>query len=232
MWRRERHRAIAGILDTLDAAFLSDCACYFAGGTAIALLLDEFRVSEDIGFLCSDVNGYRRLRERVSSHGLGGLGAGVPVVREARMDQYGIRGVLGTTAAPIKFEIVREGRIELEAGDDVLREVRILSRRDLYTEKLLANADRGFDRSTLHRDLIDLCVMVDQWHGLPREALERARRVYGKAIDESFVRVGALLVEPRMLAGCLEGLGAGPMVRESVERVLSATSSGLDAVAS
>jgi hypothetical protein len=40
-FRRPHHNAVAQLLTSLNAAFLLDCACFFGGGTAIALSLDE-----------------------------------------------------------------------------------------------------------------------------------------------------------------------------------------------
>ena len=64
MFRKDRHRKIAGLLAQLNAGLLKDCECWFAGGTAIAMLLGEYRHSDDVDFLCSSSNGYRRLREQ------------------------------------------------------------------------------------------------------------------------------------------------------------------------
>ena len=62
MFRRDHHVRIATVLQALEAGFLSDCACYFGGGTAIALSHAEFRESVDIDFMISDQAGFRELR--------------------------------------------------------------------------------------------------------------------------------------------------------------------------
>lgn len=59
MYNRPRHQAIDKILKSFNSAALRNANCYFAGGTAISLLLDEFRESVDIDFLCSSAEGYR-----------------------------------------------------------------------------------------------------------------------------------------------------------------------------
>lgn len=187
------------LLGELDAVLLRECCCYFAGGTAIALQLGEFRRSDDIDFLCSSTTGYRRLREAVFNQGLGALGAGLPVLRAARSDQYGIRAVLGDAGEPVKFEIVREARISLAPDMTAIAGVTLLSRDDLYAEKLLANADRGLDTSTLHRDFIDLCVMIRRWGPVPEQALEKAIQAYGITISAAFARVAGLLRNPEHL---------------------------------
>lgn len=62
-FNRPHHRRIASFLSSLDADFLAGCGCYFGGGTAIVLLLNEYRESVDVDFLCSSTAGYRTLRE-------------------------------------------------------------------------------------------------------------------------------------------------------------------------
>lgn len=59
---RPHHQKIASILQVLNADVLRQHQCYFAGGTAIALLYGEYRESVDIDFLVSSREGYRALR--------------------------------------------------------------------------------------------------------------------------------------------------------------------------
>ena len=67
MFEREHHRRVATMLEALDAAELAANACYFGGGTAMALRYGEYRESVDIDFLVSSVDGYRHLRERLTA---------------------------------------------------------------------------------------------------------------------------------------------------------------------
>lgn len=110
-------------------------------------------------------------------------------MRTARSDQYGIRAIIGTSDRPVKFEIVREARIPLSLGTDSIADITVLSRTDMYAEKLLANADRGLDTSTLHRDIIDLCMMVHAWGPIPESAMDKARDAYGRSITRSLAKV-------------------------------------------
>ena len=207
MFRRAQHQLIEDLLSRLDGDLFADCECLFAGGTAISLLLDEYRLSDDIDFLCASTSGFRQLRERAFERGMAGLtNSAIPLLRELRADQYGIRAVLGTREAPVKFEIVREARIALSAGIDRIANVPLLDRVDLYAEKLLANADRGLDRSTLHRDLIDLYTMHVRWGLVPDAALVKARAAYGSSIDRAAEKVTALLRAPGQLRACLDAL--------------------------
>lgn len=96
-YRRPRHRTVARILAALDATVLMQSHCCFGGGTRIALELDEYRESEDIDFLCSDLGGYRALRGGIGERSLGAImpawPAGIALLRDVRADQYGIRTV-------------------------------------------------------------------------------------------------------------------------------------------
>lgn len=221
MYKRPHHQRIESLLAQFDGALLARHQCLFAGGTAISLQLDEYRRSDDIDFLCASTDGYRHLREIVSERGVSGLArAGLPVLRAARTDQYGIRAVLGEADAPIKFEIIREARIELDASQGLIAGVPLLSRDDLFAEKLLANADRGLDRSTLHRDYLDLCLMRLRWGPIPERALVKARRAYGESIDRAVLQVAGLLADIEHRNRCLAALDVSPAVRDEIGQVL------------
>ena len=72
MFKRPRHQRIMSILQALDGDLLQEAQCYFAGGTAIVLALDEYRESVDVDFLCN-VDGYRVLRSAIAMPTLGQL---------------------------------------------------------------------------------------------------------------------------------------------------------------
>lgn len=78
MFKRPRHQRIAHVLSALDADVLRAYACWFGGGTCIALRFGEYRESVDIDFLVSDAAGYRDLRELLT--GPSGL---APITRVA-----------------------------------------------------------------------------------------------------------------------------------------------------
>jgi len=153
-FRRPHHRAIAKALHSLDSDLLSKARCFFGGGTAITLKCDEYRESVDIDFLCSSTDGYRDLIMATWGKGLVGLlrpGADIEEIRELRADQIGFRAIVGCLGSNIKFEILREARIDVSGSFDPALGVPVLSREDMYAERLLANADRWRDTSTLSR---------------------------------------------------------------------------------
>ena len=118
MFSRPHHQKIAHVLQLLDHQLLLARRCFFGGGTAIALMFDEYCESVDIDFLVSDLDAYRGLRELVTNSGgvanLFKAGASESIHFGAvRADQYGIRTTLVVAGQPIKFEIVFEARIKL-----------------------------------------------------------------------------------------------------------------------
>ncbi len=190
MFERPHHQRISQVLDVLNGQLLRENHCLFGGGTAIALRYGEFRESGDVDFLVSDVASYRNLRQLLT--GADGIAAIVregadPLTqaREVRADQYGIRTMLRVADQTIKFEIVLEGRIELEdpgVSDEVCG-VATLTPLDMATSKLLANSDRWGDDGVFSRDIIDLAMMNPSLV-LLRQAVAKAETAYGQAIRQ------------------------------------------------
>jgi len=186
-YRRPRHRRVARVLDALDAAVLSRTHCCFGGGTRITLELDEYRESEDIDFICSDLTGYRALRAAVDNRSLGILlpksPKGLSLLRDVRTDQYGIRTVFGVDGEPVKFEIILEARVQVTAAQIKSIPVPVLDRISCFAEKWLANADRWNDTAVLSRDALDLAFMLRAW-GIDdaRAGAELAAGAYGDAV--------------------------------------------------
>ena len=207
--RRPLHRRVLAQLASLDAAFLEECRCYFGGGTRIVLELDEYRESQDIDFLCADRDGYRKLRETVSDDSLGAIAkASLRLSREVRADQYGIRTRLGEGEGALKFEVVREARIELSGVRRRGLPTVCLDRTSAFAEKFLANADRGLDRSTLSRDAIDLAFMTQGWGTeLASAGAAVARAAYGAEVDRKLRQVVDLLRDDRAYrARCVDAM--------------------------
>ena len=110
MFNRPHHQRIASLLASLNADFLAHSGCYFGGGTALVLSLNEYRESVDVDFLCSSLDGYRALRNTISSASLGDiLALPVELVRDVRHDQLRLAGACrrrrGASAA-----VVHHGR--------------------------------------------------------------------------------------------------------------------------
>lgn len=216
MFEREHHRRIATILQALDAEALASSACLFGGGTAMALRFGEYRESADIDFLVSDLAGYRQLRQRLTGpDGMRaitrpGVGPGevLTQTREMRADQYGIRTLLRVEGVSIKFEIVLESRIALEASgaDDRICGVAALTPLDMATSKLLANSDRWRDDAVLSRDLIDLAMMTPTKELLQR-AIAKASAAYGDSVEADLAKaIHDLSERPHRLDRCMQDM--------------------------
>jgi hypothetical protein len=210
LFERDHHRRIAGVLTSLDAQLLADHACYFGGGTAMALRYGEYRESVDVDFLVSNIKGYRALRQLLTGplalQAIARAGAVLPNLREVRADQYGIRTIVQAEQSPLKFEIVLEGRIEFElpGADDLVCGVVTLSPLDMATSKLLANSDRWADDSVFSRDVIDLA-MMQPGASLLKQAIEKSRQAYGSSIETDLTKaIERLLSRPGRLERCMQ----------------------------
>lgn len=207
MYKRAHHRRIGQLLHAFDEELLAETKCFFGGGTAITLLLDEYRECVAVDFICASQEGYRRLRNVITQESLGALlKQPVPHRREVRADRYGIRTFLAIDDTPIKLEIVSEGRISVEGASESAFPIPCLSRVDMFAEKLLANTDRGLDRSALSRDIVDIAMMVRHWGDIPRTAWDKARGAYGESVAKIFRSTLMLIEDAGYLGKCLDGM--------------------------
>jgi Nucleotidyl transferase AbiEii toxin, Type IV TA system len=194
MFKRPHHQRIARVLQALDGPVLLAKGCLFGGGTCIALRFGEYRESVDVDFIVSDIQGYRALRQLLTGPlGLADItkvGA-IPLEqsREIRADQYGIRTQLQVDGLPLKFEVVLEGRIALDAPGlkDAICGVSTLTPRDMAATKLLANSDRHADDGVFSRDVIDLAMMDLKLPAL-RAAFAKAEAAYGAAVGQDLAK--------------------------------------------
>jgi hypothetical protein len=192
-----------------DAPVLVEHNCWFGGGTVIVLANGEFRESVDIAFLVSDQQSYRELRQIVRDRGLDALATReLDLGRTPSADGYGIRALVLVAGVAIKFEIIHEGRIDLDTpalGDEICG-LRTLTRTDQVASKLLANDDRWADRSTFNRDLIDLAMMKPDTAALKAGA-SKAVDAYGKTVGESLNKaITHLRVRPHRLDDYIRAL--------------------------
>lgn len=221
MFKREHHKRIQALLSSINTDFLTRNQCYFGGGTAIVLALDEYRESIDIDFLCASQEGYRELRNTIDNGSLGKIFARpVELAREVRADRYGIRTFLRVDEVPVKFEIVSEGRIQIDGAVDPVTGVPTLARNDMYAEKLLANADRYRDKAVASRDIIDLAMMVGHWGPVPEAAWEKARKAYGTSADRAYQGAIEMVSDRAYLSQCLAKMHMAPALADQIPLVL------------
>jgi len=222
MFERHHHQRIAKLLHCFNSELLEEAQCFFGGGTAIVLSLGEYRESVDVDFLCASKEGYRLLRNTVNQNGLGAL-LKIPVkhVREVRTDFYGIRTFLEIDGKPIKVEIVNEGRIDIDGALHPTWGVPTLCREDMFSEKLLANTDRGVDKSTYSRDIIDLAMMMIHWGAIPAPAWAKVRAAYGKSADTAYHGAIAMLKDRAYFLSCLQKMHMDDGLLEPIANVLS-----------
>lgn len=221
MFDRPHHQRIEKLLHCFNSELLLQAECYFGGGTAIVLSLGEYRESVDVDFLCASKAGYRLLRNTVSHRGLGALlQQPVTHLREVRADFYGIRTFLEIDDVPVKVEIVSEGRISIQGEQHLVFGVPTLSREDMYAEKLLANTDRGSDKSVYSRDIIDLAMMIAHWGAIPEPAWAKVRDAYGKSADTAYNAAIALISDRNYLTSCLAKMHMDLSLVERIHSIL------------
>ncbi len=224
MFKRLHHQRIEKALRAFNADLLIQARCYFGGGTAIALALDEYRESVDIDFLCAGAENWRMLRNAVAPPTLGSLvAAPVHYARETRTERDKIFTRLIVDGTPIKVEFVLEARLDrLDGAMDERLGVPVLAHEDLYAEKLLANTDRGNDRSAMSRDLIDLGMMIQRWGPIPQQAWRRVLHVYGDAAVRAFKKNRRMLDDSDYVLACMENMNMDaallPPIRTALKR--------------
>lgn len=234
MFRREPFRAMAQVLDALDADVLARTSFRFCGGTCLALGHGEYRLSRDLDFICSDPSGFADLRFSVRERGYDALFAmprttALEFPREVRADQYGLRFPVLVGATSIRVELIREARIALGPAEHATwTSLPILSVVDAFAEKLLANSDRWADRDDLARDLVDLAILRISHGPIPDAAWAAASDAYRAAPADDLRRAATrFLAEPDYRRRCFEGLGVD--VPEDVVRGVAALLSDLGA---
>lgn len=223
MYRRPRHNKIDVVLNAFDPDLLLRNEAYFGGGTAITLSLDEYRESIDIDFLCASKEGFSDLRALSFDGGLAALlkpGQHLHQMRDLRRDIYSIRSWIDVDGTPIKVEIVSEGRIDLDGAMDGRFKVPTLSRSDMFAEKLLANADRGHDPTSMHRDIIDLGMMIARWGAIPEAARAKADAAYKGRASKAFELQSRALRSGNRLAACAEQMDISSEATASIMAAL------------
>lgn len=181
------------VLGRLDSERLARAEIGFGGGTRIAIDIDEYRESVDIDLFCPSIESYRFVRACVRSDTLGALAReSLDLVREVRMDRYGVRCAVASPAGPIQMEFLcfSDWALDIEAHPRI--PVPVIDRAGCFATKLTAVVDRG--RSPPFKDVFDLLAMTHAWGPAPARAVAEAERHYGpgtmaavrRAIDAFF----------------------------------------------
>ena len=227
MFRREEYRAMATVLEALNAELLASTSFRFGGGTCLALTHGEYRLSRDLDFVCSDADGFAELRFVVREKGYDALFPGsrrgdLAFPREVRSDQYGLRFPVVVGKSSIRVELIREARIGLGPAEYCAwTSVPMLSVVDAFAEKLLANCDRWADRDDLSRDLMDLAILRVSHGPVPQSAWDATAKAYRAAPLQDLRKAAErFLADPQYQQRCFAGLDV-----QAVDLVLSGVSS-------
>lgn len=218
MHNKEKNQKIKLLLKKINRNIILNSECFFGGGSALSMFLDDYRESSDIDFLCSSEEGYRELRNHFFENNLKDLfDDSVEVVRDFTMSNYAVRGALKIDDMVIKFEIINEGRIKIEGEENSSLSVPTLTRLDFFTQKLLSNVDRWADRGVKSRDMIDLLVMRHHWGEIPKKAWEKAGKAYSPfVVEKAYENALNLLRNEEYLKSCFKELN----IDENVESII------------
>ena len=222
MYKRGHHNRILKVLRAFDPEVLNAAKCFFGGGTAIVLQLDEYRESADIDFLCSDVEAYRHLRTAIEvPHSLGTLlRSPLDYAREVRTERDKVFTRALVDGVQIKIEFVLEARIKIGGATDPAIGIPVLARTDMYAEKLLANEDRCMDRAVMNRDAIDLAMMIHHWGPIPDEAWGKTIATYGRNVRTYLAQAAAMLDDDRYCDECLRNMAMDPSLKQPIRDAL------------
>lgn len=183
--------------------------------------MGEYRQLNNVNFLCASAEGYRLLRNTVQDTHLGALlTRSLPIVREVRTSAYVVSTFLDVQGAPTKVDFAWEIRVAISGTFDAAFGVPVLSRVDMYAEKLLANADRGSDRSTRSRDIIELAMMIGNWGPIPRISWEKVQQAYGDYAVRAFNDACDLIRDRQHLSDCLRSMRMGPALADGLPEIL------------
>lgn len=205
------HNQILEVLGSLRADFLEACHIYFGGGTLLTLCYGEYRLSRDIDFLCPYGADFSRLRVALYDRGIDALFdrtrlSEIELPQELKTDSYGVRFTLKLGEQIVKFKIIAEGRISLDAPScPDWSPVPYLNIVDQVAEKLLANGDRWLDTSTDSRDLIDLAILKLRTP-FPLAAIAKAEAAY-RCIAPLQRAIQNFQLKPDYRGRCYERLG-------------------------
>lgn len=222
MFNQRPHKAVGRLLKTFDADVLNAAGCYLGGGTAIVAYLGEYRESIGIDFQCSSRDGFRLLRNAVTSCNLGRLQKGeVESPLEVRCGRNKISAQFSVDTIPIEVSFFLDRNIDFSGEMDKELGVPVLSRCDLYATKLMANADRGSNRSALGRDAIDLAMMIGSWGPIPTLAWDKAEQAYGESVVRGFARALDLIQDQSYLVSCLHRMKMDSRLAQLIPQILN-----------
>lgn len=210
------------VLQSANANLFMDTECFFGGGTAVTLKFGEYRLSEDIDFLCASREGYSQLRQLAKKgNGLSDFFPLTSPARDCTVDRYGIRQYVNFEGNTIRIEIVSEGIVSKISGEiDPTFGVPTLNIESMVATKLCANADRWYDPGVASRDLIDLAAIINALGELPSKGWEMASDAYSKDVAESFDKAKAQLSDPVVRERCFDVLQINDEWRDKLNDAL------------
>lgn len=214
------HRSLRALIACLDASYLTANDCFVSGAAPIVLSLGEYRPVDGLELTCFGLNGYKNIREAVSETSLGTVfQAPMALARTVRTDRFGIHTFVLDELKPIRFDIFKEHRFHQDPGER-MGAFPVLSKNDLFVERLLANADRPLRARKISPAMVDLAMMVASWGSIPDAAWDKARRAYGSSVTEAYMAQGRMLRDAEIRSQCVQDLSLEPFADRTLIEIL------------
>lgn len=226
----KRHAPIIQLLQSLNHELLERIGVFFGGGTAIALRLNEFRISTDIDLFCRNDKALYAARHIAVEEGAGAFFSRNIPVTLSRVDRDGIKLFASVDTTDIKLEIFNLGFFPIYGEKIAFFSIPTLTPQELFTAKLFANANRYMDSRNKNKDIIDLGAMLHAWGEMPHAVWETAYSKYGQTdIDGAFKKAAARLFSRQELKVTAESLGINQAHMSSIIQALASECHRMDA---
>lgn len=194
--KKEYFKKVKRFIKNLQEKIFLENQIYFGGGSAIALKYDEFRFSKDLDFLSSSKNGFYQLKNRIREDGISYLLKNEELIKviDCKTNNYKITILLEMEETPLKIEILHTLDFKIEGDFNKELNIPQLSINDMFAQKISACIDRGLDKNTYGRDLLDLCVLLDKNKTINNDVLDNIENIYGKNFYKTLLQVYEMLI--------------------------------------
>lgn len=199
--RHPQHVVLKNLLDSLDPRYFSGNGALFSGGASITFMTGEYRLVDNVDFVCPDKNGFRTMYNDLLSSGMKNFAREGRNVLFANVKHpvvvwrgLGCRVFLDSKrfgapcSYPVRMEILSENRIEFDKPMRNVFGFHVPSTEDLIALKLLSNVERTGDDSWKHRDVFDILRLLDSFgiRSIPEKSFEKACAFYWTGVPETY----------------------------------------------
>ena len=211
------HRAVYELCSRFNHDLLETAQACLCSGTAISMLLDEYRVGNQITLITNRTDsGHRMLKSALSEHGLQGLFSGqINVLKPHKNFLRRSEGIIEQYGCKIKFRLLYDSGAYQQYFNSKLC-CRVLSHEDLYMHKNDSNIYTYKNDYYYSRDAIDLIMMKNAWN-----VGHLGGHKFDKEItDQDFHEACRKLSDPNWFAECVSGLRLSDDAVQVIQRAI------------